>query len=120
MRFISTTLLLAGLAITGCKSSVQPLRTPDQANKQFHQAVAQQCQSHYPAGVSPADLNTQTKKWFTTLDEPAQDLYRRSIATSCATDPTQPDCYNTGVLRAIIQDGTMNKFVTQVCGPAPK
>ena len=68
----------------------------------------------------PAALNMQTKKWFTTLDEPAQDLYRRAIATSCAADATQPDCYNTGVLQAIIQDGTLPKFVTQVCGPAPQ
>ncbi len=116
-------LALAAFTLTGCHNttqtqhpnSVEPLRTPDQATLQFQQVVAQQCPAKHLENMSGQDLHTEGKIWINNLDAPAQDLYRLSIEKSCNEHKSQPDCFNVGILRAAIQDGSLNRFVTQVC-----
>ena len=120
---LASTCLLAGCKSTtnhpaGYQSSRE--RTPDEATTQYKQLLAQTCGAKHLDTMSPADLNTQTKLWYTRLDAPGRNQYDKAIATSCKASSTQPDCYNAGILVGAVQDGTLDKFVTQVCAPTPQ
>ena len=104
------------IALAGCHSSSQPLRSADQAVTQYKQALATTCGGKHMDAMSPVQLNVQTRLWYGKLDAPARDNYDKAVRDSCAANGSQPECYNTGILRGVIQDGGMDKFVTQVCG----
>ena len=124
-QVLTTLSLFAGIAFTGCKTTTNHAagyqsskeRTPDQAVTQYKQTLAQSCGAKHLDAMSQGDLNTQTRLWYSKLDAPARDQYDKAIAASCKADSTQPDCYNAGILVGAVQDGTLDKFVTQVCAP---
>ena len=128
MRPLALSLAILCLTATGCHTTTNhpagyqssKEQTPDQAVTQYKQSLAQSCPSRHLDTMSPADLNTQTRLWYSKLDAPARDEYDKAIKHSCAANATQPDCYNNGILVGSVQDGSLQKFVTQVCGPAPQ
>ncbi len=130
----SLTLCLATLALacTGCKSGITSTTnrsggyqsskqgTPEQADTQYKQTLAQTCGPKHLEGMSPDQLSTLTHAWYSKLDAPARDEYDKAIRVSCGANASQPDCYNKGILIGAAQDGSLQTFVNQACAPTPQ
>ena len=118
--------VVAVLALSGCKdqlpnrmnTDVPPtVKTVDASYTEYKQQLAQSCPAKHKDMLSPQDFNLETRKWYTTLDQEERQITDKNVTKACANNAAQPDCYNTGVLQGVIQDGKMAAFITQVCGP---
>lgn len=117
-------LALASLAIcaTGCKGKQMgdisdKVPPPADPMGQYRSTLATTCNDKHRETMSPTELRTATENWYKTLDAPAHDQYDKAIRAACKQNSTQPDCTNAGIITGAIEDGTLQKFVTGVCGP---
>ena len=109
------------LTATGCKGKQMgdisdKVPPPADPLGQYRSTLATTCSDKHRETLSPDQLREQTRKWYATLDAPAHDQYDKAIRKSCAADTAQPDCTNKGIIVGAIEDGTLQKFVIQVCG----
>ena len=115
-------LFTAAFALAGCKGKQMgdvsdKVPPPADPMGQYRATLATTCDQKHRETMAPAELRTETANWYKTLDAPAHDQYDKAVRRACKQNNTQPDCTNEGIITGSIEDGTLQKFVTQVCGP---
>jgi hypothetical protein len=107
-------LCLLALATSGCHMLRPPIQNSDQAWNTYKGRVAEQCSSKHPESISPEKLYDISHDYYFEADTQIQQIIEKDTRMACGKQ-TGAECFNTGVIQATIQAGSLNDFVKHVC-----
>ncbi len=118
-KFAAPAVLLSfALSTVGCAMNRPPAQAPEVAWATYKGRLAEQCGAKHLENLSTEKLNEIAHDYYVDADTQAQQLIEFDARKACGKNAVNAECFNTGLVQAMVQAGGTQDFVKTVCSKA--
>jgi hypothetical protein len=119
-KFAAPAVLLSlALSTVGCEMNRPPAQAPDVAWNTYKGRLAEQCEAKHLENLPAEKFGEIAHDYYIDADTQIQQLVDFDARKVCSGKNTvDAECFNTGMVQALVQTGGTQDFVKKVCAKA--